>query len=61
MEEVKYTRDKRQAENEAQGWKIDVDFQQLVEAQKENVPFMQQHRASDSLKINVCVKKRPIF
>ena len=27
MEETKIIRDKRQAENEAQGWKIDVDFQ----------------------------------
>ena len=40
MNEIKNTREARQAENEAHGWKVDVDFQALVEAEKENVPFM---------------------
>jgi len=40
MEQMKNDRDQRVALNEAQGWKVDADFQALVEAQKENVPFM---------------------
>ena len=61
MEDIKKNREQRKEENEAHGWKVDVDFQQLVEASKENVPFMIQHKAGDHLKLNVCVKKRPIF
>ena len=62
MEQMKNDRNQRVALNEAQGWKVDADFQALVEAQKENVPFMRQHTTGDGdCKINVVIKKRPIF
>lgn len=61
MEEVKRQRGERERNNEAQGIKVDVEFQALVESEQENVPFMQPHIPADKLKICVCIKKRPIF
>ena len=41
MEEAKKKRNQRTADNEAAGIKVDVDFQVMVEQEKENIPFMQ--------------------
>jgi len=40
MEDVKRKRSERETNNQALGIKVDVDFQALVEQQRENVPFM---------------------
>lgn len=41
MDDIKKKRSQREANNEALGIKVDVDFQAMVEAQQENVQFMQ--------------------
>ena len=41
MEDVKNKRQEREKNNAAQGIKVDVEFQAMVEAKKENIPSMQ--------------------
>ena len=41
MDDIKKKRSQREANNEALGIKVDVDFQAMVEEQQENVQYMQ--------------------
>ena len=40
---------------------MDVDFQAMVEREKDKLPGKKPHTFADLMKISVCFKKRPIF
>ncbi len=61
MEDLRKLKSEREQMNEAQGIKVDVDFQAMVEHNMRNVNPMRAHIPADELKICVCVKKRPVF
>ena len=61
MEEARKMKSEREANNELQGIKVDVDFQRMVEAEREKVPACKPHAFADKMKISVCFKKRPVF
>lgn len=61
MEEARKLKSEREANNELQGIKVDVDFQNMVEQEKLKLPIHKQHVFADQMKISVCFKKRPIF
>lgn len=61
MEEARKLRSEREANNELQGIKVDVDFQAMVEVERKKLQQGKQHTFADSMKISVCFKKRPIF
>ena len=61
MEEARKLKSEREANNELQGIKADVDFQNMVEQEKLKLPIHKQHVFADQMKISVCFKKRPIF
>jgi len=61
MEDLRKLKSEREQMNEAQGIKVDVDFQAMVEHNMRNVSPMRAHIPADELKICVCVKKRPVF
>lgn len=61
MEEARKLKSEREANNELQGIKVDVDFQAMVETERKKVPKSRQHIFADQMKISVCFKKRPIF
>lgn len=71
MEDLRKLKSEREQFNEAQGIKVDVDFQVMVEQNMRIVPPMRnvsslnsnivKHIPADQLKICVCVKKRPVF
>lgn len=54
-------RSEREANNELQGIKVDVDFQAMVEMERRKLPQPKIHSFADSMKISVCFKKRPVF
>lgn len=56
--------DKRQRElmNEAQGIKVDADFDLMIQKHRLNPQRdSQPHTSTVNMKISVCVRKRPIF
>lgn len=61
MDEIKQIREKQAADNEAAGIKCDVEFQMLVERAKQRVVEMKPHEYPTDTKINICVRKRPVF
>ena len=71
MHDLKKQKTERELQNEAQGIRVDVDFQVMVEQNMMNVGIQApvsifgvdvlQHVPSDQLKVCVCIKKRPIF
>jgi kinesin family protein 2/24 len=61
MEEARKLKSEREANNELQGIKVDVDFQHMVEAERKKLPSKKYHPFADQMKISVCFKKRPIF
>jgi len=61
MEEARKLKSEREANNELQGIKVDVDFQVMVEAEKKKISRKRVHPLADTMKISVCFKKRPVF
>eukprot|EP01022_Parablepharisma_sp_SALTPOND_P023779 TRINITY_DN515_c0_g1_i1.p1 TRINITY_DN515_c0_g1~~TRINITY_DN515_c0_g1_i1.p1 ORF type:complete len:654 (-),score=68.82 TRINITY_DN515_c0_g1_i1:250-2211(-) len=61
MEEEKRHKLEKEAENMAVGKTGDVDFELMIEKYRLGADCMRPHLAPDSLKINVCVRKRPLF
>ena len=61
MEEARKLKSEREAINELQGIKVDVDFQRMVEVERDKCPKMRPHNLADQQKISVCFKKRPVF
>lgn len=61
MEEARKLKSEREANNELQGIKVDVDFQVMVEQEVVKVAKKKQHHLADTMKISVCFKKRPVF
>ena len=61
MEDARKLKSEREANNELQGIKVDVDFQHMVEAERKKLPLKKNHPFADQMKISVCFKKRPIF
>jgi len=62
MEEVKQNRQKMQAKNDAAGINCDVEFQMMVEKARASVVPMVEHKCTtETDKINICVRKRPLF
>jgi hypothetical protein len=61
MMEAKNKRSERQAKNENEGIRVDVEFDMMMEQAKLNVAPSEPHVPADQLKISVNVKKRPIF
>jgi|TARA_B110001450_G_scaffold248898_1_gene265608 kinesin family member 2/24 len=47
MEEARKMKSEREANNELQGIKVDVDFQRMVEAEREKVPACKPHAFAD--------------
>lgn len=61
MEEARKLKSEREANNELQGIKVDVDFQNMVEIERIKCVKKKQYTLADQLKISVCFKKRPVF
>ena len=61
MEEDKRHKLEREAENLAVGKVGDVDFEIMIEKYRHNAKQMRPHLSPESLKINVCIRKRPLF
>jgi len=47
MEEARKMKSEREANNELAGIKVDVDFQRMVEAEREKVPSTKPHAFAD--------------
>lgn len=61
MEEMRKMRSEREANNELNGIKVDVDFQFMVEEERKKLKQGKEHAFADQMKISVCFKKRPVF
>ncbi len=61
MEEEKRHKLEREAENLAVGKTGDVDFEMMIEKYRLGAGQMKPHLSPESLKINICVRKRPLF
>ena len=61
MEEARKLKSEREANNQEMGIKVDVDFQRMVEVEKEKCAKKRAHLLADQMKISVCFKKRPVF
>jgi len=61
MEAEKRMKLEKEAENIAVGKTGDVDFELMIEKYRLTAEHKRPHLAPESLKINVCVRKRPIF
>ena len=61
MEEEKKHKLEKEAENIAEGKMGDVDFELMIEKYRLGGECMRPHLSPESLKINICVRKRPIF
>ena len=61
MEQARKDKSEREANNELQGIKVDVEFQTMVENEKRKIVPRKMHTFADQMKISVCFKKRPIF
>ena len=65
-EEEKWRKNKqiklqKEVSNQEQGIKWDVDFQIMVESEKGKVKEAREHCIPDMSKINICIRKRPLF
>jgi hypothetical protein len=47
MEEARKMKSEREANNELQGIKVDVDFQRMVEVERDKVPAIKPHAFAD--------------
>ena len=61
MEEDKRHKLEKEAENMAEGKTGDVDFEMMIEKYRQGIESRKAHSTPDALKINVCVRKRPLF
>eukprot|EP00357_Protocruzia_adherens_P016998 CAMPEP_0115029864 /NCGR_PEP_ID=MMETSP0216-20121206/37323_1 /TAXON_ID=223996 /ORGANISM="Protocruzia adherens, Strain Boccale" /LENGTH=717 /DNA_ID=CAMNT_0002406667 /DNA_START=134 /DNA_END=2287 /DNA_ORIENTATION=- len=62
MEEAKRNKMEREIENEMMGKNVDVDFEQMIAGHRQGtVKASMPHLKTQDVKINVCVRKRPIF
>lgn len=61
MEEEKRYKLEREAENLAVGKVGDVDFELMIERFRGSAKQMRPHLSPESLKINICIRKRPLF
>lgn len=61
MEEDKRQKLEREAENLAVGKCVDVDFEMMIDKYRVNAKEMRPHLSPEELKINVCIRKRPLF
>ncbi len=61
MEENKKIKLEREAENLAVGKMGDVDFEMMIEKYRLGADCMHPHQSPESIKINICVRKRPLF
>lgn len=61
MEEEKNFQEVKRLENEAQGKNADIIFFNMINQYHSQVPVKEPHVSPSSLKICVCVRKRPIF
>jgi kinesin family protein 2/24 len=60
-EDEKKLKLEKEAENFAAGKMGDVDFEMMMQKYRLGVENMRQHLSPENLKINICVRKRPIF
>lgn len=61
MEEQKVNKLNRQLQNEAAGRNIDADFDFLIENSRLQPSEARPQMLNQSMKIQICVRKRPIF
>ena len=61
MEEERLFKEEKRLENEAQGKNADVIFYNMISQYRTQVPVQENHVSPSSLRICVCVRKRPIF
>ena len=61
MEEEKRHKLEKEAENLAVGKTGDVDFELMIENYRLGAAPMKPHLSPETLKINICVRKRPLF
>lgn len=61
MEQDKKNKLDKEAENQAVGKMGDVEFEMMIDKYRLNAQNMRPHLSPESLKINVCVRKRPLF
>lgn len=61
MEAIKKEKAEKQAENEANGKNIDVDFEEMIAKHRFTAEILQPHQSAQNFKLSVFVRKRPIF
>lgn len=61
MEEKRKKKLQKEVTNQHMGIKCDVDFQLMVEEEQSKVKEAQKHKIPDLSKINIWVRKRPLF
>lgn len=61
MDNIKRARAEKEAENEALGRVGDVEFQMMVEEHRYREHQFQPHSMHSSMRLCVCIRKRPIF
>lgn len=61
MEMNKKLKERKEVINKEQGIKCDVDFQLMVEDERDKVIKAKPHKTPDLSKINICIRKRPLF
>lgn len=61
MEENKKNKAEKEFMNEAKGKMGDIDFENMIEQYRQKLPDALKHRIFETLKLVVCVRKRPIF
>lgn len=60
-EEAKQAKQDRKARNEAAGKVVDCDYDEMIDDKRQQVSQALNHVSSASMKICVCVRKRPLF
>jgi kinesin family protein 2/24 len=61
MEDERFAKEERKAENEAAGRLVDVEFESMIAEYRHQVAVPKPFTPADNLKICVIVRKRPIF
>jgi hypothetical protein len=61
IEEKRKIKLEKEVTNQQMGIKCDVDFQLMVEGERAKVKKAEPHKIPDLSKINICVRKRPLF
>jgi kinesin family member 2/24 len=61
IEEEKFYREGRRLDNESQGKNADIVFFNMINQYRTQVPVPSPHTSPSSLRICVCIRKRPIF